>query len=602
MTLRVLFVARWYPAHDDPGRGSFVSDLARALVDEGVDVTVASFENVNVHATTRSATAARVAQAAALWAPAMSGPDAVNRPVSWGAGVPVARIPAFHQADETVHERADRHAALLVPFGRALHARRPFDLIHAHTALPDGLAAMRLATELGVPLFVTEHDSSLRWRLPASADERVAYRSALRGARRVFVVSAHFRSQLAGWLQVPEGSFDVIPNPIPPVFFEGSWDQARDPHEVLYVGARRESKGIPLLLEAFAAARAARPVLHLRLVGRSDRPEEEARWQAIARDLGLDGSVLFEPSRARSEVAALMRRAALLVHPSPFETFGVVAAEAMASGLPVATVRSGVEEIVGLDGAFGEVARGADARALATAILTTLDRLTTFDPERLRSHVRQRFGAAAVARGLLARYLESSGGDLTGTEASGPSSEAIARSPAGFDAPLVVSLRRVTAAARLRLLPAGLAETLSVVTNAGDGSADALPQIAHLIQVDLERSWRMRMAAAGDEAGRRWTVRERLWHALRSPRKALLRRRIRRARERIVLESARDVIVEAWRADPGSRGSPRRLLPLEAEDVLAAATAIAAGARLTPGSTRWLADRWDARRASGSRS
>src|SRR5436190_5553445 len=44
MALRVLIVARWYPAHDNPGRGSFVADLVEALRGEGCDVCVASWD------------------------------------------------------------------------------------------------------------------------------------------------------------------------------------------------------------------------------------------------------------------------------------------------------------------------------------------------------------------------------------------------------------------------------------------------------------------------------------------------------------------------------------------------------------------------------
>ena len=47
---RVLVVARWYPAHDDPGRGSFVSDEVAALRALGIEVVVASWENADVHA------------------------------------------------------------------------------------------------------------------------------------------------------------------------------------------------------------------------------------------------------------------------------------------------------------------------------------------------------------------------------------------------------------------------------------------------------------------------------------------------------------------------------------------------------------------------
>ena len=46
-SLRVLVVARWYPSHDQPGRGSFVADLVAALLalpERALEVVVASFE------------------------------------------------------------------------------------------------------------------------------------------------------------------------------------------------------------------------------------------------------------------------------------------------------------------------------------------------------------------------------------------------------------------------------------------------------------------------------------------------------------------------------------------------------------------------------
>ena len=58
-----------------------------------------------------------------------------------------------------------------------------------------------------------------------------------------------------------------------------------------------------------------------------------------------------------------MARAGAFAHPSPSETFGVVAAEAILSGLPVATRRSGgVPWIIELAGGFGAVADGAVGR------------------------------------------------------------------------------------------------------------------------------------------------------------------------------------------------------------------------------------------------
>ena len=97
---------------------------------------------------------------------------------------------------------AARHAAPLLAFGRALAARSaadgsPIEVIHAHNGLPDGVAALSLAAELGVPLVVTEHDSTLsdRLRRPEAA---ATYRELLTRANRIAnVLSGQFSATAA---------------------------------------------------------------------------------------------------------------------------------------------------------------------------------------------------------------------------------------------------------------------------------------------------------------------------------------------------------------------------------------------------------------------
>jgi hypothetical protein len=87
------------------------------------------------------------------------------------------------------------------------------------------------------------------------------YRKLVREADGVFAVSEHFRSLLAASADFPETAVGVVPNPVPSAFFEQPLDEPRDLNELLYVGHRLESKGTPVLLEAFAIARMVRPDL-----------------------------------------------------------------------------------------------------------------------------------------------------------------------------------------------------------------------------------------------------------------------------------------------------------------------------------------------------
>lgn len=115
----------------------------------------------------------------------------------------------------------------------------------------------------------------------------------------------------------PEGA---APAPLP-----GGWG---DGPLLLHVGSCIPRKRIDVLLGAFAEARARLPELRLLQVG--------GRWNAaqleqLAR-LGIGRAVAQVRGLRREEVAALYRRAALVLLPSEAEGFGLPLAEALACG------------------------------------------------------------------------------------------------------------------------------------------------------------------------------------------------------------------------------------------------------------------------------
>src|SRR5664279_5917123 len=119
--MRVLTVARWYPSHDSPGRGSFVSDMVRATVDLGVDARVVSFDRVRVP---RGVARPEVVQAVArsAYRKVVSPGSLFLTPPSVGApGVAVARIPLVTSAgDDDPEGLIEEHGYALRPFVRTL--------------------------------------------------------------------------------------------------------------------------------------------------------------------------------------------------------------------------------------------------------------------------------------------------------------------------------------------------------------------------------------------------------------------------------------------------------------------------------------------------
>ena len=409
MISSILVVARWYPSFDRPGSGTFVADQVRALRDAGVHLTVASFDLVNVASIREDP--ARIDALESTWAPALTTRAALTTPSRWGAGVPVARLPVVKtwrsQTGADTAEILERHARPFLAFGRAFAAAaardgRPIDAIHAHTGIPDGMIAMRLASELGVGLVVSEHDSTLPERL-ADAETRDAYRELVDTAQ-VTVVShafAHRIQAALGAAGLGEHTLQVVPNPVPIDTFAVTEGGPRDDDELLFVGARRPHKGIDALLRATAIAVSRRPRLHLRLIGAS-LPGDEATWIATAESLGIADRVRFEPETDRVGVAAAMGRAGIFVHPSPWETFGMVAAESLVAGLPVAATPSGgVDEILGATGEAGQVAADSTPEALADAIERLRLRLPDIDRSALPDLVERRFSPSVIAARLL---------------------------------------------------------------------------------------------------------------------------------------------------------------------------------------------------------
>ena len=107
--------------------------------------------------------------------------------------------------------------------------------------------------------------------------------------------------------------------------------ESRCPFDLLHVGSTIPRKRIDVLLEVLAAVRTRFPNARLIRVG---GPFTAAQERHVAQ-LGLQNSILVLPFLERPVLAAVYRRAALVLHPSDAEGFGMPLVEAMASGAQV---------------------------------------------------------------------------------------------------------------------------------------------------------------------------------------------------------------------------------------------------------------------------
>jgi alpha-1,6-mannosyltransferase len=200
-------------------------------------------------------------------------------------------------------------------------------------------------------------DTYLSWQIAARSSARVAsavtaplwswVRAVTDRCSATLVASAYQASKLRahGVARVTEMPFGVDTSMFRP--------EARDPSfRARFLGTRKASllvsvgrlaseKRTDVLIEGFRRLRAQRDAV---LLVYGDGPER-ARLEASARDLPDVVFLGFEHNRA--ELSRALASSDVLVHAGPFETFGLVVAEARACATPV---------VVSAQGAAGELA------------------------------------------------------------------------------------------------------------------------------------------------------------------------------------------------------------------------------------------------------
>jgi glycosyltransferase involved in cell wall biosynthesis len=279
------------------------------------------------------------------------------------------------------------YAASMIPHLVRLRRRFAFEVIDAHFAFPDGVAAVLLARIFRCPVVITLRGSIVR--LSGYHLHRPQLRWALSRAERVIAVADYLR-QVAVGIGVPAERIRVIPNGVDLMSFApAERPQARtmcglpeDRTIVLTVGAVYSWKGQHCVIEALPFLQSRYPDILYVMVGAS-RVEEPSYVPSLKRrvgELGLEGHVRFVGSRPHAELAQWYNAADLFVLPTRSEGCPNVLLESLACGVPVvATEVGGVPEIIrhGRDGLlhpYGDLAALRDA--LQSALERRWDRQT----------------------------------------------------------------------------------------------------------------------------------------------------------------------------------------------------------------------------------
>ncbi len=335
------------------------------------------------------------------------------------------RLTSFHEG-LFFHEVEVPHYPLFEypPYSLALTVRmhevaqqHNLDIMHAHYAIPHAEAAwvakqmlqqegrdLRVVTTLhGTDITLVGQDPSF-WSITRFSVEQ---------SDGVTAVSEYLRNETHRAFECDKLDIRVVPNFVDPEIYRPGRDdchlRALAPHGekiVMHISNFRKVKRVDDVVRTFAGIRRE---VGSRLVFIGDGPERAAATE-LAAGLGVLEDIVFLGKL--ESVAELLSCADLFLLPSEQESFGLVALEALASGVPVVgTGGSGLVEVVdhGVTGFLHPVGAVEEMAASGVRLLTDPDRWTSFG-RAARAAAVERYSAELIVPMYERFYEEILGG------------------------------------------------------------------------------------------------------------------------------------------------------------------------------------------------
>ena len=228
---------------------------------------------------------------------------------------------------------------------------RTYDILHSHYWL-SGLAAMQLAQRWDVPhvtMFHTlgrlkqlAHPNGSEPPLRLEMEQRLIH-----DADRIIAATAEERTQMMRYYGAMAHQVQVIPCGVDlKLFVPQDRQQARmqlglgqDVPVLLFAGRLDPFKGPDLLLHAASMMKEEAQIVIVG--GKLAGDKALQQLQALAEELAISRRVKFLGARRQQEMPYIYSAADVTVVPSYHESFGLVAVESLACGIPVVATRAG---------------------------------------------------------------------------------------------------------------------------------------------------------------------------------------------------------------------------------------------------------------------
>jgi len=326
---KILIVSHLYPSESQPVKGIFVHKMNLALKKSGFDIYVISPQVFGKNKTKKNG-------------------------ILDGIKIVYPRYLSFSRCLIGVSSWFAYRSA------KKVIIENDFDLILAHTAIPDGYVAKKLSGKFNISYFVYIHGADVQHKINYSAKANDLITDVLKNAKNVFVNSSKTEN-LVKKLGVNSA---IVPLGV---------DEARQSNKnktskkvrIISVCNLEVEKGIQYVIEALRGIQEKN--LEYIIIGDGNYRNE------IEKKVNNDSRVQFLGCLPQAQVFKELAKSDIFVLPSYNEAFGVAYLEAMVTGLPIIGVKGeGVEDILS-KGECGVLVEPKSAESVKSALTNLIN-------------------------------------------------------------------------------------------------------------------------------------------------------------------------------------------------------------------------------------
>lgn len=373
--IHILFLTKWYPTAADPMLGLFVKKHAQAATAAGYRVTV-------------------------VYLTQLQHPEGKRKEFN-NEGLLTEYI-YYLNGGSGIGQIFQQMRTWEMAMRKVLRRQGKPDLIHAHILTRQAFLGWWLGLGWHIPFIVTEHWSRY---YPENHQFSGAFRKHLtrwiiKRAAAVTVVS----QRLAHAMHHQKLDFEpfILPNVVDTNLFRPSIQKSSSRTIVSITCFEEKSKNLNLLLQAFKKLHQFHPEVKLQLIGEG----ADREWTGQRAELlGLQHAVIFSGMMQGQALADALSRAACLAISSNYETFAIVAFEALSCGIPV--VATDVADLsLHIKSEWGEIVPPGNEAALSEKLLRVLQN-PVWPQKDMHQYVNANFSEKVVAQIMDQLYTNS---------------------------------------------------------------------------------------------------------------------------------------------------------------------------------------------------